>query len=287
VGTYRCSLGGELLTRWESAHSARGAWWDGAVRRLFPDPPAELDDEALAAAYALPPETARHVRMNFVASVDGAATVGDKSRGLATSGDTRVFDLLRELCDVVLVGAGTVRVEGYLQPAYPPDRRARRLGRGLAEVPPYAVVSHSLLLDPTSPLFTAAVPRTIVVTRAGAPADRREALAQVADVVVAGTEQVDLAAALDQLADRGLRRVLCEGGPHLFGALLAANLVDELCLTVSPLLAGPGSVRIVAGQPRPDQTWPQPQLDRTWPLALRQLLTEDGALLLRYQVDRP
>jgi riboflavin biosynthesis pyrimidine reductase len=245
----------------------------------LPEPPAELaDDNALAAAYAVAPEPARHVRMNFVAGVDGAATVAGKSGGLATPGDSRVFKLLRDLCDVIMVGAGTVRAEGYLQPRYPPERRARRLARGLAEVPPYAVVSHSLRLDPTSPLFTAAEPRTIVVTHAGVPADRLAALAEVADLVVAGTGEVDLAAALDQLADRGLRRVLCEGGPHLFSALLAANLVDELCLTVSPLLAGPGSTRIVAGPPQPD---------RTWPLTMRHVLTEDGALLLRYQVDRP
>jgi riboflavin biosynthesis pyrimidine reductase len=248
-----------------------------SVRRLLPDPPVELDDDALAAAYAPAPDATRHLRMNFVASADGAATVAGRSGGLATPGDSRVFDLLRDLCDVVLVGAGTVRAEGYRQPRYPPERQARRRARGLAEVPPYAVVSHTLRLDPTSALFTAAEPRTIVVTRAGAPADRRAALAEVADLVVAGTDEVDLAAALGQLADRGLRRILCEGGPHLFSALLAENLVDELCLTVSPLLAGPGPVRIVAGEPLPGTLEP---------LRLAHALEEDGALLLRYQLAR-
>jgi riboflavin biosynthesis pyrimidine reductase len=253
------------------------AWWDVAVRRLLPGPPAELDDDALAAAYALAPGVRRHLRLNFVASADGAATVAGKSRGLGTPGDTRVFDLLRELCDVVLVGAGTVRVEGYLQPRYPPDRRARRRARGLTDVPPYAVVSHTLRLDPTSPLFTAAEPRTLVLTHAGAPADRLAGLAGVADLVVAGTDRVDLAAALDQLAERGLGRVLCEGGPHLFGGLLAANLADELCLTVSPLLVGAGPGRIIAGEPL------AAAVD---PIRLGHLLEEDDALFLRYEVPR-
>lgn len=248
------------------------------MRRLLPDPAGDLDDDALAAAYALAPGTTRHLRMNFVASVDGAATVAGKSRGLATPGDTRIFDLLRELCDVILVGAGTVRVEHYRQPPYPADRRARRRARGLAEVPPYAVVSHTLRLDPASALFTAADPRTIVITHAAAPPDRQAELAEVADLIVAGTDRVDLANALDQLAERGLGRVLSEGGPQLFGALLVAGRVDEVCLTVSPLLAGPGPVRIIAGEP----------LAATLePMRLGHVLEEDGALFLRYELAPP
>jgi riboflavin biosynthesis pyrimidine reductase len=247
------------------------------VRRLLPGPPAELDDDTLAAAYALAPDTARHLRMNFVASADGAVTVAGKSAGLATPGDSRVFGLLREFCDVIMVGAGTVRVEGYLQPPYPAERRARRRARGLAEIPPYAVVSHALRLDASSPLFTAAAPRTIVVTCASAPAGALAELAEVAELVVAGSDRVDLAGALHQLAERGLGRVLCEGGPHLFAALLAADLVDELCLTVSPLLTGPGPGRINAGAPLATSLEP---------LQLGHALEEDGALFLRYQLAR-
>jgi riboflavin biosynthesis pyrimidine reductase len=247
------------------------------VRRLLPDPPVSIpDDEQLTAAYAPPDEPARHLRMNFVASVDGAATVAGTSGGLATAGDSRIFDLLRDMCDVILVGAGTVRAEGYTQPEYAPQRRARRRSFGLAEVPPYAVISESLALDPASPLFTAADPRTIVITHGGASSEQQTALSAVADLIVAGTDRIDLAGAVDQLASRGLNRVLCEGGPHLFGSLLAADLVDELCLTVSPRLAGAGPMRIIAGDPLPDHSWP---------LTLTHLLTEEGALFLRYHVD--
>lgn len=260
------------------------------MRRLFPDLTADLDDEALAAAYAHPPGASPHVRLNFVASVDGAVTVDGRAGGLGTPGDKRVFDLLRGLCDVLLVGAGTVRAEGY-GPLRDPPRRPPAIAAGVAgsaagatagvaadrAVPPYAVVSGGLDLDPGWALFTESAARPIVVTRAAAPADRRAALAEVADVLVAGDERVDLAAAVEALARRGLRRVLCEGGPRLFGSLLAAAAVDELCLTVSPLLAGSGPGRIVSGEPLPE---------RTRPVTLRHVLEDDGALFLRYTVGR-
>jgi riboflavin biosynthesis pyrimidine reductase len=254
-----------------------------AVRRLLPaqtgSPPdaelhlaqPDLDDEALLEAYAVP--AGRHLRMNFVSSADGAVTLAGRSGGLSTPADKRLFRLLRELCDVVLVGAGTARTEGYRPPALDPQRRARRRARGLAEVPPYALVSGSLDLDPASALFTGVEVATIVVTRADAPADRRARLAAVADLVAAGEGQVDLAAAVDQLAERGLTRVLCEGGPTLFGALLAGGLVEELCLTVSPMLAGPGPGRVIGGRPL---------AGAPYPLELLHLLEEDGALFYRY-----
>ena len=249
-----------------------------AVRRLLPaadGPPTELDDDALAEAYAVTAAIPRHLRMNFVSSADGGVTVQDRSAGLSNPADERVFALLRDLADVVLVGAGTARVEGYRAERYGPVRRRRRVELGRAELPVIAVVSGSLDIDPTSRLFADADPaaRTVVITRRGAPADRLAALAAVADLIVAGDDHIDLAAALDRLAERGLRRMLCEGGPTLFGALLRAGLVDELCLTVSPLLTGPGTGRIVAG----------PVLDGApYPLDVLHLLEEDGALLLRY-----
>jgi 5-amino-6-(5-phosphoribosylamino)uracil reductase len=251
-----------------------------AVRRLLPateGPPADLDDDALAEAYAVPTPTGRpwHLRMNFVSSVDGGVTVDERSAGLSNPADQRVFALLRDLADVVLVGAGTARTEGYRAERYGPDRRRRRVQLGRAELPVIAVVSGSLDLDSTSKLFTdtESTARTVVITCRAAPRDRMAALAEVADVLVAGDDRVDLTAALAELAERGLARVLSEGGPTLFGALLAAGLVDELCLTVSPLLTGPGTGRIVAG----------PVLaDAPYPVALLHLLAEDGALLLRY-----
>ena len=250
-------------------------WWDAGVRQLLPTPTGELTDDDLLAAYAVPDGPAPHVRVNFVASADGAAWLDGRSGGLSTAPDKRVFALLRDLADVVLVGAGTIRTEGSSYPDFSARRRDRRRAGGLAELPTFAVVSGALDLDPSSRLFVGAPVRTIVITSAAAPPDRRAALAPVAEIVTAGEEHVDLAAAVDALAERGLRRVLSEGGPALLGGLVAAGRLDELCLTVTPLLAGPGPGRIVAG----------PGFGAAG-LTLRHLLSEDGSLFTRYAVDR-
>ena len=110
-----------------------------------------------------------------------------------------------------------------------------------------------------------------MITREAARPELRAAAAKAADVIVAGQDKVDLAAALGALADRGLSRVNCEGGPHLLAQVAAAGLLDELTLTVSPTLAGPGAGRIVAG--------PAFAADR---MTLTQVLAEDGYLFCRY-----
>jgi riboflavin biosynthesis pyrimidine reductase len=246
------------------------------MRSLLPEPSGPLGEPDLAARYAVPDGAGPHLRMNFVASPDGAATLDGLTEGLQTPGDNRVFALLRDLADVVLVGAGTVRDEGYgpLRPGQ--GRRQRRREHGRAEVPVLAVVSGRLDLDPGAELFTAATVRPVVITHRASPASARAALAEVAEVIVAGESAVDLPGALVALADRGLRRILCEGGPHLFGSLLAAGCVDELCLTLTPVLAGPGAGRIVAG----------PLVPAPVPTRLAHLLEEDGALFCRYAVLR-
>ena len=246
------------------------------MRQLLPTPSGELTEDDLLAAYEVAPGPGPHLRANFVASADGAAWLAGRSGGLSSPADRRVFALLRDLADLVLVGAQTIRIEGYSYPDFGADRRARRRALGLAELPTFAVVSGGLDLDPGSGLFEGAPVRTVVITGAAAPADRRAALERVADVVVAGDDRVDLAAAVDLLAARGWRRILTEGGPGLLGGLLAAGRLDELCLTVSPLLAGPGAGRIVGGPG---------SLPRG--LDLLRLLTEDGALFTRYAVGDP
>ena len=135
------------------------------------------------------------------------------------------------------------------------------------------MVTRRLDLDPDSPLIAAAPPhaRTIVITTAGAPRDIRAELSRHADVIVAGQETVDLKAAVSALAGRGHRRMLAEGGPHLLAQLIEAGLLDELCLTIGPLLAGPGASRIVAGPAGPPV-----------PLALAHVLADGGFLLCRY-----
>jgi riboflavin biosynthesis pyrimidine reductase len=241
------------------------------MRMILPAAGDELDDFELAEVYAYPRE--RWLRTNMVMSADGAASVNGLSGGLSAAGDKRVFGILRVLADVVLVGSGTAEAENY-KPARPrPALASLRAGRPATAT--IAVISGSLDLDLTSPLFTDAPAhaRTIVITRAAARPDLQEAAAKAADVIVAGQDKVDLAAALTALADRGLRRVNCEGGPHLLGQVAAAGLLDELTLTVSPTLAGPGAGRIMAG--------PAFSADR---MTLTQVLTEDGYLFCRYLV---
>ena len=251
------------------------------MRALLPSSAAEVDvHDWYADGWA----ERGGVRMNFVASVDGAATAQGLSRGLQTPGDNRIFAALRDLADVVVAGAGTARAEGYEAIRVSERHAAIRRRYGFAEILPTAIVSRSLNLDPSAALFTTGETRTIVLTTAAGDADVRAALAEVADVVVCGEDEVELRAARAALEERGLRRILCEGGPHLFADLLRAGVVDELCLTVSPLLAGPGAGRIVAGV-----SWAGPHgTDSAQPRSLRLdgLLEEDGALFCRYGVPR-
>jgi riboflavin biosynthesis pyrimidine reductase len=210
------------------------------------------------------------LRANFIAGIDGAASLGGLSRGLQVPGDGEVFAALRELADVVLVGAGTARSEGYTAPRESPERAARRLSAGLAAVPAIAVVTASgdpglgesfFAGAPTTPLVITSKSRTVPVPGA--------------EVVACGTDVVDLAAAVAALRERGLRHILCEGGPQLFATLVGTGLVDELCLTLSPRLAGPGPGRIVAGPP-----WEQ-----AGEAQLTGLLEQDGALFARYRLN--
>jgi riboflavin biosynthesis pyrimidine reductase len=250
------------------------------MRALLPAPADEVDaDVDVHAFYADDWLADGGVRVNFVASVDGAATEDGLSRGLQTPGDNRVFAALRDLADVVLAGAGTVRAEGYRAITVGDRRRAIRTQHGLRPVLPTAVVSRSLRLDPAHDLLGSAPPdaRTIVLTCAAADPALRTELERVADVVVCGDETVDLVAARTALRERGLTRVLCEGGSIMFAQLAAADVVDELCLSITPILAGPGARRIVAGEP-----W----ADDPRQLTLAGLLEEDGALFCRYRVVR-
>jgi 5-amino-6-(5-phosphoribosylamino)uracil reductase len=235
------------------------------MRTLLPAAsPAGQEPVDLGAHYAYPDGlSAPHVRVNFVASTDGAVTVDGRSSGLGSEADRRVFGVLRELAEVVLVGAGTVRAEDY--------RGARMPTRGTATPPPIAVVTGSADLDPGARLFTDTRIPPIVLTGPDAPAERRAALtAAGAEVVV--LDPLSPAAVLDELGRRRLHRVLCEGGPRLFGDLVAADLVDELCLTVAPVLAAGDAGRIAVGPPGSPGR----------PLRLVGALEDDGVLLLRY-----
>jgi riboflavin biosynthesis pyrimidine reductase len=240
---------------------------------LAPGP--ALDDHALEDLYAYPPDlTTPFVQVNFVASADGAATVSGRSRGLSSPADKKVFELGRDLADVVLVGSGTALVENYGGVKRTERRGSRRDRLGLSDVPPIAVVTARGSVPPTSPLLTDTSVPPIMITAESSPLPWRKEMADAgADVVVAGDERVDVGLALSALGDRGLLRVNCEGGPTLFADLIAAGLVDQLCLTVSPLLTGAGAVRIATGLPS------AAPMD----LSLESMVADEGFLMLRYR----
>jgi len=229
-----------------------------------------LSDDQLAALYAYPDRDV--LRANMVSSADGAASLDGASAGLSSAADRHVFALLRTLADVILVGANTARVERYA------PVRVRELWKHLRDgrtpTPPIAVITASGNLDPDSPLFADAPPhaRTIVLTTSSAPEGTRSRLARHADVIVAGSVAVNIESAVRALHDRGHSHILAEGGPGILGQLVAAGLVDELCLTIGPLLAGPGASRILTGAP----------LSSPVPMALAHVLEDAGFLLCRY-----
>lgn len=239
------------------------------MRLLLPEQrPLEVDD--LLDLYD--PGESPCVRAGFVVTTDGGVAWDGGSRPLQTPADSAAFSALRAVTDAVVVGAGTARTEDYGPVRYRPAGRDWRAARGRAGAP-LVLVSRSLELDPAARAFTGPV-RTVVVTCAAAvvPTGLRE----VADVVVAGDEEVDLPLALTALHERGLTRLLCEGGPRLLTALLQDGLVDELCLTLTPLLVGTAPTLLSAALPVPVR------------LDLRHLVDGGaGALLARYGVVRP
>lgn len=210
-----------------------------------------LDEARLRQLYAYPAgSSACVVRGNAISSLDGGATTDGTSGGLGGAGDRQLFALLRELADVVLVGAGTARAEGYSGARMTVAQRRRRQDRAQHEVPPIALVSRTGVLDHGLPVLTdTEVPPLLLTCSAAADGARIRlgSAAEVIDCSGADPSSVDLSVALSRLADRGLERVLAEGGPSLLGSLIAADLLDELCLTAAPLLVGGDAVRIATG----------------------------------------
>lgn len=228
-------------------------------------------------AYPLPPRSqGAHLRVNFISSADGAVTIDGRSGGLGGNNDRTLMNVLRTLSDVVMVGAGTVRAEGYGGLGLSEPYLQRRAELGLSAVPRMAIVSGSLDLDPGMSVFTKAETRPLVITHAAAPPEKLEALDEVADVLVCGDTQVDVALALIELADRGLPRVLCEGGPELFSSMLEADVVDEVCLTISPVFVAGGAPRIA------HSATAHPRNFRVASL----LSDSDGFVFLRYASER-
>jgi riboflavin biosynthesis pyrimidine reductase len=224
------------------------------------DPIESLDDRRLTDLYGYPDDLQTcWVRANMIASIDGGATDDGKAGGLAGPGDRAVFTLMRQLADVILVGAGTVRIENYSGAQFSPAQRQARQRRGQAEVPPIAVVTNSGLFDHEAKLFTRTEVPPLIFTSAGAVADTERRLGSAAEVIDASgpySDRVDAATLLKILAD----------------LLISDGLLDELCLTIAPLLVGGMAPRIATGVGEVHTT-----------MRRRHLLTDDaGYLYTRY-----
>jgi riboflavin biosynthesis pyrimidine reductase len=233
----------------------------------------ELPDDGAAVAklYADAPVG---VRANMVHSADGAAAFRGRSRPISDPRDLQLLLTLRHYADVVLVGAGTVRAEDYRPVSLSPEVTQQRLNRGLAADVPIAMVTASGRLHRGLRVFGGSHPRPIVLTTTRGRAEA-EQLTDVADVLVAGDDGVDLPVAVAALRERGLGRVLCEGGPTLLATLVDADLVDDLCATVSPYLAGH----------QPVNTAPVATFEAPRRMTLRHVRHRNGMLYLRYTRD--
>jgi riboflavin biosynthesis pyrimidine reductase len=242
------------------------------MRMLFPDWAEAVEP---AQVYAdLPRASGRpSVRLNMIVSVDGGTSWNGVSGALGGPADKALFQVLRSLTDVVLVASGTMKAEHYGPAVLPQTAQDARRQRGQTAVPPIAVVSRGCRFEWDSPFFTVATERPIVITVSGADAADRARAAEVADVIVAGERDVDLAGAMHELGVRGARTVLAEGGPTLNGDLARAGLLDELCVTLSPLLASGDAKRIISGS----------TLDQLERLRLQSVCGEDDYLFLRYR----
>lgn len=242
-----------------------------------------FDLEDLVTRYAVPDRSVPHLRVNFIASVDGAASHGGVSGPLNNEVDKEVFETLRMLSDVVIVGAGTVRDEGYGAMRLPEHLVEWRVANGLPEHPVFAILTSRATLPLDGEMFTDAPVRAVCITheRSADPAQdpernrRLAALGEVADVLLCGDDRLDPQAMVSALAARGLPQMLSEGGPHVFGALIEADAVDELDLTIAPVLEGGDATRVSAGGA---QTTRQMRLELAMPAG--------GMLFLRYLRDR-
>lgn len=203
--------------------------------------------------------------MGMISSLDGGVTVDGRSAGLGGPPDRAAFRALRAASDVVLVGAETLRAERYRAVALPERLVAWRRTRGMSDNPQVAIVSRSLDLELTESL---AESRPLILTCDSSPIEKRQALAEVAEVILSGTDSVVPSLALARLHERGTGRVILEGGPTLNGQMI--DLIDEACVTIAPLVAGGAAYRIVTGA----------QYSRR--LDLMRVIHSDGFLLLRY-----
>jgi riboflavin biosynthesis pyrimidine reductase len=236
------------------------------------DPFTELDADGLAAAYR--PAADTWLRANMVTTLDGAGTGPDgRSGSINTDADHVVFELLRAQSHAVVVGAGTLRDEGYSPIAVDERWRGLRQDDGLPPALPLVAVSNRGHVPPQ--LAGVADGTVLLATAESAPglADARSSLGEE-HVIVCGDERVDPAQLLQMLGHRGWTRLLTEGGPSWLSTLVGHGLLDELCLTIAPILVGGDHPRPLSGD------------DVAVDLKLHALLEQDGTLLGRWLTGR-
>ena len=245
------------------------------LRQLLPQPRTitardllrEIDPAGVPAA------DRPYTLVNFIMTADGRATFHGRSGPISDPGDRELFHGLRERVDAVLVGAGTLRTERYGRIARDPERRQRRVAEGLPPEPIACMVSRSGAVPTDIPLFAEPEARIVVFTSRAL--DTSSCAASV-EVVKLDPAELTMTTALRYLrAEHGVRLLLCEGGPTVFGALLQERLVDELFLTISPKLSGGGSGQTITTGPELAELL---ELDLRWAVEL------DGTLFLRYGV---
>ncbi|PHV66579.1 pyrimidine reductase family protein [Williamsia muralis] len=217
--------------------------------------------------YSDPPDG---VRVNMVNTLDNEAAFDGRVAAISDPTDHQLLLDLRAFADVLLVGAGTVRAESYGRVILTHRQmQLRRAKLGLTDAPPVAVVTTKGRLPSESRLFGVEPPPLIITTSVAARASNRGA---DQETIVAGHDRVDLPQAIDALRARGFRRILCEGGPSLLQALAEHDLIDEMCVTVSPMIAGGQG-----GSPRSRTTLGGPRR-----MKLTHVLSHNDFLYLRY-----
>ncbi|MEX2563148.1 MAG: dihydrofolate reductase family protein [Nitriliruptoraceae bacterium] len=233
-------------------------------------------DEAYVDLTLEPGTTRPHVALGMVAAADGASAIDGASGQLGGSGDFSAFRRLRDAADVILVGARTVIAEDYRPPVPDASRQADRVARGLAAVPRLAILTRSVGIDPSARVFSDPAHLPIVLVTGSVSARAHGDIAPVAEVVELKGDHVTIETALDALWHRGLRRLLCEGGPTVNNLLLCEDLIDEMFITVTPLAVGGPAPRIIAG--------PHPSPAR--PFDCSSVTVVGNEVLLRYRRNR-
>lgn len=242
------------------------------LRRLLPDPgeTTVLEQMATFSPFESPRAERPFVYTNFALTVDGRATIDGRSGAIGSDTDTAMLVGLRTRTDAVMIGGGTMRAEGYGRVVGDPAKRELRESNGLAADPLMVIVSGGLDLPWDAPLFTEGGGEVLVFT-ADAETEPPETNTRVE--VVRHEGRIELPAAMRELRDRGIRSLLCEGGPSLHAELIEAGLVDELFVTRAPKLAGGDGPGIVHGLDAGER-----------PLELLWLLEEGGETYSRYRV---